>query len=1234
MNAAKFVRRVTWIAAGGAALLILIAILGFVVVPYFVKPKLERELTEVLHRQVSIAELAINPFMLSAKASGFRVKDRDEAQTALSFDELYVRAAYSSLYELAPVVAEFKLLKPYLRLVRNLDNTYNFQDLIEESLNRPKSNEPAAKFSLNNIQIVDGRIDFDDRPQKQEHAVAAINIDVPFVSNFDADVDIYLEPKVEATVNGHPLKLAAETKPFKDSHETRLALNLGDVDLPRYLEYSPIKLNFKVPSGKLDAVLDIGFVQSKDKGPSLIIAGETAIRELALDQRGDARVFEFKRLDISIMSLDVFAQKASVARIALDAPRLHVRREKDGSLNLLALAPMTPPASTVPADERQPDAPPFGFEVGEVALTGGTVTVEDLVPAKPFQRTLENFAVNVRGLSNQPDAKATVEVSFDTNAPARLAYTGEIGLRPTMVTGKLEIAQLRLADFYPYYEDTVNVEVQEGLLDVVTTLDFTVREGKLAGRLSGLNATMSNLRARKVEEFATKPLPVSRKARAPKMEEREPFLHLPSAAVTDGEVNLGARSVTLGDLRINAPSIAIKRERDGTINATRLLKTAQGTQAKPTQAEEGTPWTVTLRRLALERGTLTFEDRAVAPPVKFALTPLEVTGEDLSTAKGAKGILATQTMINKRGSIAVKGSVSRELAANFAVAIKKIDILPFEPYITPHLAVDLKSGNVSAQGHVDVNVAKSLRARYKGSFTVANLSLLDEDNRADLLKWQSLYFGRVDANVQPLKVSIEEIALSDFYSRLILNADGQFNLQQLDRQQREPPTKGSQEQNARVAKSAPEPDGTPGSKKTSKLVAKTNNTGVQPAEAPQALKWLRIGRVSLQGGQVNFSDFFVKPNYSANLTDLTGSVSTLTFEQAGDVELRGKVDRTAPLEIDGQINPLAAELFLNIKASARDIELSPLTPYSGKYLGYGIEKGKLSVNVKYLLENRMLTAENNVYLDQLTFGDKIDSPDATKLPVLLAVKLLKDRNGVIDVNLPISGSLDDPEFSIGGIILRVIINLITKAATAPFSLIASLVGGGAELGYAEFAAGSAALDTAAEEKLKKLAKALADRPDLKVDIAGSVDPTADPDGIKHASLERQVKQQKFNNLRRGGEPPASVEAMKIEPKEYEVLLTRAYKDAKFPKPRNAIGLAKDLPVPEMEKLMLANVPASDEDLRNLANQRAQAAKDFLVEAEKISADRVFIVAPKSATEEAKDKGGEKAKLSRVDFSLK
>ena len=356
----------------------------------------------------------------------------------------------------------------------------------------------------------------------------------------------------------------------------------------------------------------------------------------------------------------------------------------------------------------------------------------------------------------------------------------------------------------------------------------------------------------------------------------------------------------------------------------------------------------------------------------------------------------------------------------------------------------------------------------------------------------------------------------------------------------------------------------------------------------------------------------------------------MTPEKTADLELRGKVDNSAPVEIVGRLNPLAKDLLLDIKASARDIELPPLTPYSVKYAGYGIEKGKLSVRVKYLIENRKLAAENNVHLDQLTFGAKVESPTATKLPVLLAVSLLKDRNGVIDIDLPISGSLDDPQFSVGGLIVRVIVNLLTKIITAPFSALASAFGGNQELSYVEYAAGGAALDGDASKRLDTLAKALNDRPSLKLEVTGRVDVGSDREGLKQAYLESRLRAEKMKRLTREGKAPASVDEVAVGKDEYAALLKAAYGEEKFPKPRNVIGLVKDLPVPEMENLMLTNAPVTDEDLRQLANRRAQVAKGYLVENGAVPAERVFLTAPKLGGEDAKDKG----KPTRAEFALK
>ncbi len=376
-----------------------------------------------------------------------------------------------------------------------------------------------------------------------------------------------------------------------------------------------------------------------------------------------------------------------------------------------------------------------------------------------------------------------------------------------------------------------------------------------------------------------------------------------------------------------------------------------------------------------------------------------------------------------------------------------------------------------------------------------------------------------------------------------------------------------------------------------------------------------IGRVELARGNVNFSDFFVRPNYSANLTDVTGSVTTMSAEQAGDIAISARVDHTAPVEVSGRIHPFAQQLSLDIRAKARDVDLPPLTPYSVKYAGYGIEKGKLTFDVHYRVENRKLVAENRLVLDQLTFNtQRIDSPTATKLPVLLAVSLLKDMRGVIDIQLPIAGSLDDPKFSVGGLIIQVIVNLIAKAVTAPFALLASAFGGGEELSTVPFAPGSAALDEEAQKRLETLGKALADRPALKLDIGGRADPESDREALRRAAVESAMKHEKMKSLASAGNAPASVDLVTIGAEERVRWLTAAYRESSIKdRPRNVIGMLKELPPAEMEAMLLADAKVDDDALRLLANRRAQAVKDELA-AKSIATERLFLTVPRLSGE--------------------
>ena len=368
---------------------------------------------------------------------------------------------------------------------------------------------------------------------------------------------------------------------------------------------------------------------------------------------------------------------------------------------------------------------------------------------------------------------------------------------------------------------------------------------------------------------------------------------------------------------------------------------------------------------------------------------------------------------------------------------------------------------------------------------------------------------------------------------------------------------------------------------------------------------------------MNFSDYFVRPNYSANLTDVTGSVTTMSAEQAGDIAIAARVDGAAPVEISGRILPFAKELSLDIAAKARDVDLPPLTPYAVKYAGYGIERGKLTFDVHYRVEKRKLTAENRLVLDQLTFNpQRVESPTATKLPVLLAVALLKDTRGVIDIQLPIAGSLDDPKFSVGGLIIQVIVNLITKAVTAPFTLLSAAFGKGEELSTIPFAPGSAAPGPEAQQRLDTLGKALAERPALRLDIGGRADPAADREALRRAAVESAMKREKMKSMAAAGNAPASVELVTIGADERVRWLTAAYRASSIAdRPRNVIGMLEDLPPARMEAMLLADAKVDDDTLRLLANARAESVKGALA-ATGIAGERLFLTAPRLSGEGA------------------
>ena len=634
-----------------------------------------------------------------------------------------------------------------------------------------------------------------------------------------------------------------------------------------------------------------------------------------------------------------------------------------------------------------------------------------------------------------------------------------------------------------------------------------------------------------------------------------------------------------------------------------------------------------MKRTVFDRYAIDFTDAVPSPAVALKLRNVDVQVEDLSNARARRSHVRLTAATADGGHIAIDGPIGTQpLAAQLRVEASGLALAPLQSYVDPYVDVTVTGGALAVNGRLEVGAAEggadaAMRTHFAGDVTISGFGALDTPTHDELARWGKLTLAGIDAVSDPRKLAIGAVTLEDFFARVIVYDDATLNIVRLLKPQRA--DAGAANAGAVAPASVARTVAVP-----------TADSATARASAPGAIAGERelpvsIGKVTLARGNVRYADFYIRPNYAADLAEVNGTVSSMSATQAGTVDIAAKVARTAPVTVKGTLNPFARELSLDLAGTARDVDLPPLTPYSIKYAGYGITKGTLSFDVHYRIDNRKLSADNKLKLDQLTFGEHVDSPTATRLPVLLAVALLKDVNGVIDIELPIAGSLDDPQFSVGGLIVRVIVNLLTKAVTAPFALLgAAFGGGGEELSYIAFDPGTPALPAAAADKIDKLGKALAGRPSLRLDITGRSDAAADTEAMRHAIVAHSIRAQKVKALVDAGTPPADAAAVVVAPDERERYLLAAYKEAPIKeRPRNFFGILKDVPPADMEAMLYVHASAGPDALRMLAQERAQAVKQALV-AKGVAGERLFVVAD---TKPPDVKG---APPTRADLALK
>lgn len=1241
-------RRTRRIGLGILIFLVLFGLLGFFAAPPLIRHIAEQQLSKQLDRPATIRRIALNPYTLNLEADSIHVGEHGGQGDFIDIAKLVVRPSWTSLFRGAPIVNEIRLDSPRFRIVRYDAQRFNFTDLIEKFSTPSKPDSKPTLFSVSNIQINNGRIDFDDRLLNEKHVVDEWTLGVPYIATLPSKTDIFVEPKLRMRFDGSPIAIDGKTKPFAQSRESEIALKFDRLDVPKLISYVPAKLPVAVTSGLLSSDLSVNFVMSGDT-PALRVSGTVDLTDAKITGPASEPLFAARGVHVAAAGLEPLRNAMHFDEIRLDRPVIDLSRDKQGVLNVekLAGSPAAAPkaasaaangasraavaAASAPAasgaQAADTKAPPLDLTIRHVAIDGGTVNLDDRVPATPTALALTKLAATLDGFALQRKTPAKYTLSTSLSRGGDLKAEGTVDVAAKQVDTKLVVDALALAPLQPYLGEATRARVLDGALGA--TINAKADWGK-----TPLDAQVAD------SELSLKSL----KLATP--DAKAPAIVLPDARAKIAKVDVAARTAEIASVDAHGLALDVKRLKNGNIDLAAFASPAQPAVPQRTvarKAQAAAPsWHYRIDALNVKEASANFTDLSTPRPVKLAIKPLDLSVQKLGDDMTKPLPVQLKATLNRKGSLNVTGDVTAQpLKLALKIDGNRVDAAAFEPYFGSALNATIASALLNAQGNLTFAQAKdTMRAAYRGNVALVDVRMLDKATSDPFAGWRSLALTNLKANYDDKGTDVDaaRVTFSNFYGRVLLDAQGRLNLNDIVAKETGP----AQSLTRDASKSEPvplSPGVTPpaaaqaasaaAAQQASAPAAASATVVVKAAPAPQRPVRMHFGELVLQNGRVTYTDNFIKPNYTANLVAIKGTVGAFGTDSttSAPVDVAANLAGNGPISIKGSVNPLIDKPALDLTATAHDIELTNLTPYSAKYAGYPITKGKLNVDLHYQLANDQLKANNHIFIDQLTFGDHIDNDTATKLPVKLAISLLKNTRGEIDVNLPVSGSLSNPEFSVGGLIWRALLNLIAKAVTSPFSLLAHAFGsGGEDLGYVEFAPGSAVLTDAQQKKLDTVVKMLTEKPSIRLDLIGRVDPDKDTPGLRTAYVDRLVRQQKLKDVVGQGE---SIDPMtvNVEPGEYDKYLTRAYKAADFKKPRNLIGLQKTLPEADMKKALAEHAPADDNALRALAQQRAQAVRQYLDG--KIDAKRVFVVAPKLDAKGIEDKGA----TTRVDFGL-
>ena len=888
------------------------------------------------------------------------------------------------------------------------------------------------------------------------------------------------------------------------------------------------------------------------------------VKEFDISEEDGTPLLGFEDLYVNIALSSILDRALTFDQIRLRIPYGSIRIRQDGTLNLMDLRPKSAAAGSaqtaqaVQKSDGEPSLP--SLIIRSLELERGAVEFHDESRPTPFSADIVPIWLTLKNFRTVQAGDNAFAFKAEFEAGESLEWQGTLLLNPVRSDGHVRLSSLKMREVWEYIQDRAEFEITDGLLHV------DARYHAEAGA-DAFHATVvdGELRLDQVTLL--------------EKDDQQPLIVLPVFVAKGIQADLVQHHVEIATLSSHGARISTWIDKEGVINLRRLFAAPQPPTNPPVNqtpsGRQPAAWAVTLKEIILDDYGVSVEDRRPPSPVHLDLTELQVNVGNVSYPPTGPVDFTASVQVNTTGRLSTSGTVTADpLIADIDVDVAQFPLTPFQPYIGQAANVELRKGSANLKGHLRYAAQDKQSIRFHGDASVSQLATVDTELNKDLVNWASLHVNRIDVALPTDHISVGEVIAGKPYADIIISSDRELNIRTV------------------LAK-----PGRPGSSPAA------SPAPVKAAQASSRPPLITIGSVKIKNGSAHFADFSVQPVVDTGIYGLKGTITGLSSEAQtrGHVSLEGEVDKYAPVTIAGDLNPLSHDTFTDLGVSFKNVELTTLSPYSTKFAGYPIVKGKLSMDLHYKLEHRQLEATNEVVIDQLTLGDKVESPSATSLPVKLAIALLKDRHGRININLPVKGDLNNPEFEYGKLIWNVLTNLLTKVVTSPFSLMAKLVGGsGDELSEVPFPVGSAEIPADKRPRLTALAKSLEERPALQLEVTGIADPDADGAALKEAKLQRELEalQQSTGTHARTPQAEGGADDAGL----LKALYVKTF--GRLPEPTQP---NQPLPPEQLRERLLARFSVEEAELRLLAQERGKQIQHFLISEAGLSAERVFLL---------------------------